>query len=132
MLKHVFVILLLISLFTFYGYSFQNREENGKTYYVSPTGDNSNPGTKEKPWATPGYGSRQLKAGDTLIILGGKYILSQYDDDIIIPQNSGTPEKWITIKGEESNRPILAGRDNLLTAMRMFNKYWNLKIRGIK
>jgi hypothetical protein len=132
MLKHLFVILLLISLFTFYGYSFQNREENGKTYYVSPTGDNSNPGTKEKPWATPGYGSRQLKAGDTLIILGGKYILSQYDDDIIIPQNSGTPEKWITIKGEESNRPILAGRDNLLTAIdlsgRSYIKIENLEI----
>jgi hypothetical protein len=91
-------------------------------YYVSPAGNNSNPGTLDKPWATPGYGSRQLKPGDTLIILGGRYILSQYDDDIIIPQHSGNPNAWITIKGEEGNRPVLAGRDNLLTAIDISGK----------
>jgi hypothetical protein len=93
-----------------------------KVYYVSPTGSNSNPGTLAKPWATPGYGSRQLRPGDTLIILGGRYILSQYDDDIIIPQYSGNPNAWITIKGEEGNRPVLAGRDNLLTAIDISGK----------
>lgn len=86
------------------------------TYYVSPKGDNANPGTKEKPWATPGYGSRQLKAGDILIISGGKYILSVYDDDIIKPTQSGTAAAWITIKGEEGNRPVLAGRNDLYAA----------------
>lgn len=53
----------------------------GRTYYVSSAGNNTNPGTQDQPWATPGYGSRQLQAGDTLIILGGRYILSQYDID---------------------------------------------------
>jgi len=89
---------------------------NGCTYYVAPWGDNANPGTSEQPWATPGYGSRQLQPGDTLIILGGRYILSEYDADILIPP-SGTPDAWVTIQGEEGNRPILAGRDNLLTAI---------------
>ncbi len=131
MLKHIFLILFLISLFLFYGYGFQNIQESGKIYYVSPKGDNSNPGTKEQPWATPGYASRKLEAGDTLIILGGKYILSQYDDDIIIPQNSGTSEKWITIKGEEGNRPILAGRDNLLTAIDLSGKSY-IKIENLE
>lgn len=88
----------------------------GQTYYVAPRGDNTNPGSREQPWATPGYASRQLRPGDTLIILGGRYVLREYDADILIPP-SGRPDAWITIRGEPGNRPILAGRDDLLTAI---------------
>ncbi len=91
---------------------------SGHTYYVAPDGDNGNPGTRDRPWATPGYGSRQLAPGDTLILLGGRYTLSEYDADIITPP-SGTAQAWITIRGEEGNRPVLAGRDNLLTAVNL-------------
>ncbi len=87
-----------------------------KVYYVSSTGNDSNPGTLAQPWKSPGYASRRLKPGDTLIILGGTYILSEFDADIIKP-NSGTQNAWITIKGEEGNRPILKGSNNLLTAI---------------
>jgi hypothetical protein len=58
-----------------------------------------------------------LRPGDTLIVLGGRYVLQQ-DDDIITPP-SGTANAWITVKGEEGHRPILAGRDNLLTAINL-------------
>ncbi len=88
----------------------------GRTFYVAPNGDNAQPGTREQPWASPGYGSRQLAPGDTLIILGGRYTLSEYDADIIIPP-SGAVNNWITIKGEEGQRPLLVGRDNLITAI---------------
>ncbi len=90
----------------------------GRTFYVAPNGNNANPGTREQPWATPGYGSRQLAPGDTLIILGGRYVLSEYDADVITPP-SGTASAWITIRGEEGHRPVLAGRDNLLTAVNL-------------
>ncbi|MFA5174935.1 MAG: choice-of-anchor Q domain-containing protein [Patescibacteria group bacterium] len=91
-------------------------------FFVSPNGDNSNSGTRQKPWATPGFASRQLKAGDTLIILSGRYELSAYDDDIIIPP-SGASGAWITIKGEDlNNMPVLAGKNNLLTAIDLSNK----------
>jgi len=89
----------------------------GRTFYVSTTGNNSNAGTLAQPWATPGYGSRQLQPGDTLIILGGTYRLRQFDDDIISPQVSGTAIDWITIQGEIGNRPVLAGGDNLICAV---------------
>ncbi|MFN3413261.1 MAG: right-handed parallel beta-helix repeat-containing protein [Thermoanaerobaculum sp.] len=88
------------------------------TYYVSPTGSNSNPGTYARPWASPGYGSRQLAPGDTLVVLQGRYVLSQFDEDIITPP-SGAPGAWITIKGEDGRRPVLVGRSNLLTAMNL-------------
>jgi len=61
----------------------------GNTYYVSPNGNNNNPGTRDAPWATPGYGSRQLQPGDTLVILCN----------------------------EGENTPSLAGRDNLRCAI---------------
>jgi len=59
-----------------------------------------------------------LQPGDTLVILGGRYVLSEYDADIITPP-SGRADAWITIKGEEGNRPVLAGRNNLITAINL-------------
>ncbi|MCX8173266.1 MAG: Ig-like domain-containing protein [Thermoplasmata archaeon] len=93
----------------------------GNVYYVSPTGNNSNPGTLSKPWATPGYGSRQLQPGDTLVILGGRYNLST-EEDIILPENSGMQNAWITIRGEEGHRPVLAGQDNLRAGVDLSGK----------
>ena len=89
-----------------------------RIFYVSPSGNNANSGTLDQPWATPGYGSRQLQPGDTLVILRGRYILSEYDADVITPP-SGTAGAWITIRGEDGHRPVLAGRNNLLTAINL-------------
>lgn len=92
------------------------RAASDAVYYVSSKGNNSSPGTKEQPWATPGYASKQLAPGNTLIILGGKYSLRQDYDDIITP-GSGTANAWITIKGEDGNTPVLDGRNNLRAAI---------------
>ena len=88
------------------------------TYYVAPGGDNGNPGTRQAPWGTPGYASRQLQPGDMLVVLDGYYVLSQYDDDILTPP-SGTPDRWIVIRGEDGKRPTLAGRDDLSMAINL-------------
>lgn len=88
----------------------------GTTYYVSLKGKNSNPGTLNAPWASPGYGQRKPKPGDTLLILSGKYILSHYNEDILIPP-SGAADAWITIRGIEGSRPVFAGRDDLAMAI---------------
>lgn len=88
------------------------RSNSGSTYYISTTGsDSTGDGSQAKPWATPGHGSRQLSAGDTLIILGGTYTLTRYDQDIITPQNSGTASAPIIIRGEIGNRPVLAAKN---------------------
>ena len=86
-------------------------------YYVSPDGDDANSGDIHAPWKSPGFASRRLAPGDTLIIRAGTYLLSRYDEDILSPP-SGTAGKWITIKGESAVRmPVLAGRDNLICAV---------------
>jgi hypothetical protein len=66
---------------------------HGQTYYISLNWDDAYPGTREHLWASPGYGSRQLHPGDTLSILCGRYILREYDADIITPHpgSAGCP-----------------------------------------
>ncbi len=101
------------------------------TYYVAPWGDDNNPGTRDRPWKSPGLATRRMKPGDTLIILEGKYILSEYDADILVPP-SGREDAWTVIRGEGSRRPVLAGRNNLLTAIdisgRSYIRIENLEI----
>ncbi len=89
------------------------------TYYVSPKGSNANPGTKEKPWATPGYATKRMAGGDTLVILEGEYTLSRYWDDMLTPP-SGSPGKWTVIKGE--GKVVLRGKGNLLAAVDLGGK----------
>lgn len=88
----------------------------GNVYYCSPTGNDSNSGDFEHPWASPGYASRRLDPGDTLVILGGRYVIRRFDDDIMDPP-SGTAQAHTVIRGEEGNRPVIAGRENLFAAM---------------
>ena len=100
------------------------------THYVAPWGDDDNPGTRDRPWRSPGLATRRMKPGDTLVLLEGKYVLSEYDADILTPP-SGRPGAWTVIRGE-GKRPMLAGRNNLLTAIdlsgRSYVRIENLEI----
>lgn len=49
--------------------------------------------------------------------LRGSHFAAYHPHPITPP--SGTPSAWITIRGEEDHRPVLAGRDNLLTAVNL-------------
>jgi hypothetical protein len=46
---------------------------NAATYYVSPSGNDSNPGTQTQPFRTIARGLTVTRAGDTLYIRGGTY-----------------------------------------------------------
>ncbi len=86
----------------------------GQTYYVSPDGDNANPGTREAPWANPGWAMRQMQGGDDLILLPGAYVPRQFDGDILQPP-AGTYEDATLILAEQAGTAVLAGADNLFT-----------------
>lgn len=84
------------------------------TYYVATTGHNTTgAGSQLSPWETPAHGASQLSAGDTLIILGGNYVIDVDPHEVITPVNSGTYGSPITIIGEIGNRPVLLGGDNI-------------------
>ncbi len=110
----------MMRLFIFIGVIFFLDELYATTYYVSPSGNDTNPGTYEHPWATPGYGSKQISPGDTLIMLPGTYVLSTYYDDMITPP-SGTQTAYTVIMGYGDSLPVLAGKGSLLSAIDISN-----------
>jgi parallel beta-helix repeat protein len=42
-------------------------------YFVSPSGDDSNPGTASRPWQTIEKAESEVRPGDTIVLRGGSY-----------------------------------------------------------
>lgn len=61
---------------------------NGSTYYVSPTGSDSNSGSASSPWATLQHAADTALAGDTVIVEAGTYTTGMN----IIGAEGGTQE----------------------------------------
>ncbi len=62
----------------------------GSTYYISPTGSDTNPGTHDQPWKTISKASTSLIPGDSVILLPGTYL------EKLISLKSGTNGNYIT------------------------------------
>lgn len=71
------------------------------TYYVAPTGDGQQC-TRAEPCALS-LGAAVAVAGDTVVLMDGIY------NQGFTPQNSGTPEAWITFQADECALPIIQG-----------------------
>lgn len=69
------------------------------TYYVSPSGNNSNAGTLANPWRTLTYALDRLSNGDTLMLRGGKYT----DKTVNITKNN------VTLKNYGNEKPVIDG-----------------------
>jgi hypothetical protein len=64
----------------------------GATYYVSPIGNDSNPGSQSAPWRRIQQSANMVAPGDTVLVQPGIY------DERIILSTSGTPTSRITFK----------------------------------
>jgi hypothetical protein len=95
-------------------------------YHVAVSGNNTAAGTALQPWATPGYGSKQLQPGDALIIHPGTYIITNYYDDIIWMTQSGTSDAWITVRGAPGSRPVIMGTSNISHAVNIADRNYLL------
>lgn len=73
------------------------------TYYVSPTGSDSSPGTESQPFATVQNGVNQLLVGDTLILRAGNY-----HESVTVPR-SGSASAPITLAAYPGETPMLIG-----------------------
>ncbi|RME67061.1 MAG: hypothetical protein D6781_13970, partial [Verrucomicrobia bacterium] len=80
------------------------------TYHVAPGGDDTNPGTSDAPWATIARAADTLQAGDTVIIRGGTYPITEP----IVPKNSGTPDNWIHYVGAPGETVIIDANDRFV------------------
>jgi hypothetical protein len=102
------------------------------TYYVAPSGNDSGSGSAANPWQTLGYASRQLVAGDTLVIKTGEYLMKEFDSDMIVPERSGNSNAWITITGEDSSeKPVIKGCNSLLAAIDIGGKSY-IRIKNLE
>lgn len=100
---------LLISLFFLYGPCLM-----AKTYYVAPptatpAGNDKNPGTKDKPWATwaKAFSTIEVQPGDTVYFRGGVYPISVTDGSGINVTRDGTANNWIYYWAYPGETPIL-------------------------
>ena len=73
------------------------------THFVSANGSDNGLGTADRPWATINHAAEQAKAGDTVIVRGGRYVLSSQ----VRVRNSGRSGAWITFIGYPGEKPIL-------------------------
>jgi len=86
-------------------------DTDGATFYVSPSGNDSNDGqTRSTPWRNLQKALDRLNPGQTLYLMGGTYDgNSQY----ALPpahwaiRRSGTPDAWIKVAAAPGERPVL-------------------------
>jgi hypothetical protein len=92
-----------VTLFWLFG-----RGLTGATYYVAPSGIDSNPGTIDQPWATVSRSVRGVSPGDIIILRDGAYgpegLTSGFPVWIT---SSGTPTSWIVLKAENKGGAVL-------------------------
>jgi len=92
----------------------QAAASTGKTYYISPTGGDSNAGTSAAPWKTFQKAYSVMKGGDTLIVKDGTYtsqkVLCRAENSPCTQPPSGTASAYTTIKAENPFGAIIDGQ----------------------
>jgi hypothetical protein len=79
--------------------------QTGSTFYVSTTGNDSNPGTMSEPWLTIQHAANTVTAGATVYAFGGVY-----SEAVNFP-NSGTASAPITFESYPGQTAVLDGTD---------------------
>lgn len=81
-----------------------------KDYYVSPAGDDSNPGTQAQPWQSIAkVNGTNFKPGDHVLFEGGKTFAGTITLD---ETDSGTNAKKLTVTSYGNGRAIINGGNN--------------------
>ena len=74
-----------------------------RTLHLSPTGDDANPGTAERPWATLEHAAAQVGPGDTVVLEAGEY------SGVFAPARGGDAEAPLTIRAAARREAVLTG-----------------------
>ena len=72
-------------------------------FYVSPNGDDNNPGTKDKPWKSMRKAAQTLKAGETALFADGTY----NETAVTTFANSGEEGKPVTVRSENKHGAVI-------------------------
>lgn len=81
-----------------------NVTSGGRYLYVSMTGSNTNPGTKQQPFGTLQYAANKAKPGDTVEVRGGTYC-----QRLAITISGNSKAGYITFRSAPGEAAILDG-----------------------
>jgi hypothetical protein len=76
---------------------------SGASYYVSPSGNDSNPGSQAQPWRTIQKAADTLLAGDTVYLRAGTY------HERVVAQRAGRVDAYITFAAFPGESPVVDG-----------------------
>ena len=98
----------------------------GNSYYMAPTGSDSNSGTISSPWKTWASASKKLKAGDTLYARGGTYTGqgSSSNGSANWYSPSGTQAAPVTFKAYPGEVPVFDGQMSVVSGLTLSNVSW--------
>lgn len=82
----------------------------GQGYYVSPAGDDANPGTMDAPWRTIQHAADLLEAGETVYLRAGAYT------ERVQVRRSGTSDAYISFVAYPGESPVIDGAGVVLPA----------------
>jgi hypothetical protein len=77
----------------------------GREIYLAPNGNDTDAGDIDRPFASFNKAIAQVRPGDTIIVRGGTYWLT--DTLNIRAKNNGTAEQPITLKAADGETPVL-------------------------
>jgi len=90
-------------------------------FFVSPSGNNANPGTQASPWKTLQYAVSKLTAGDTLYAMTGTYA------ETVAINASGTAAAPITVTAYPGQSPVIDGSTvvvgNYASLLKLYGDY---------
>ncbi len=84
-----------------------NQQNSFINLHVSVSGDDTNPGSREKPLLSVQTAVDKLSAGDTLTLLSGTWNM----ESPVVISHAGNMDAWITIRGEDGAKVILDGKN---------------------
>src|SRR5438067_13447796 len=102
--------------------------------YVSPTGDDANPGSAGKPFATVTRARDEIRKqkpnGAVVKLAGGTYRLAE--PFILEPQDSGAAAAMITYEAAPGATPVLSG-GAAITGWKTNEKgWWQVELADVK
>jgi len=102
---------LFTTFFTFVLFFSAFSYVNAATYYISPQGNDSNPGTEAQPFRNIQKAADIVDPGDTVIVKDGTYIDDDGNNFVVVLNNGGTLGNPITFKSENKWGAVLDGQN---------------------
>ena len=88
-------------------------QSGGTTFYVSPTGSDSNPGTEQQPFRTIQKAAGLVDPGDTVIVEDGTYTgTSSSCGGIVCISRGGTSTNWVVFRSRNKWGAKLNGQNS--------------------